>query len=1212
MSNTFDKKIVNGEVALKLLQGLKTKVDSADIQATRVKGVLDISNIPQSALPTLVVVQTDEERFQLTQDRVKKGDTVKVVKTNKLYLVTDTSRLSSSEGYTEYSQTVDWGNIEGKPSSFPPSVHTQTSDSISSMKLYTKGSDTSDITTSDNLNTAIGKLEAKLDIKLNRVESGLNGEKKDVVESLNNNVGQFIRGKIDNINQITQQGWYLCNAGCEGSPTSFEGIVVNFMCGDSTSVKVWYSITQESMYIKQDIAGAVKQEWTQLTTKSDFDSAKEEILGLVNTKQDKIDQSLITSSKEVVGAINELHTNKQNATDLRLTTSSKDVVPAINELKDGKADLVHNHDDMYTRTEEITRLLAGKEDTIIKATAFNKDFGITEGTVADGKVVADLKEEVANISDKVAPMIEGKLDKTGGKITGNLEIDGKLVTKNNVGVQCKDNSGIAKTMIYMDNTDSIKVGDGNISVVIDSDDVTLKGGKTLWHSQNFEPSTKQDVNNPSLLTENKTVVGSINETLTETRRVSSELSTKAPLVHDHDDRYTTTEKLNETVQQMQADIQAKEPIIAEKGDAFNKNFGTSVGTVLEGKYLPIIEENMAKKQDKTDISLQTSNKTIVGAINEIKANTISSTGGNIDGAIQSKEYNGRGNYNIVTAVGTGGSGTVHGTFSGRAKSSTGVGEILVYNKTASSGIRFKDDGNVTIEGKSLTAQANNLQTSAKDVVGAINELNANKLSLSGGTMRGHADMLKLDTSKASDSAYIKFLNNGVEKGWMGKGSSSTDSIAIHNSTSNKGMTFRHDGSTLIDATNLKTTSKEVVGAINELLTSKLSVDGSNRMKGSMNFDYGSPSVPNIKFLDSNGGMHGSLNARGGDVDEDIYLENNTGGNGLFLKDNGEVHLSSKKMRITAPNLETNSKEIIGAINELNTKKLGENGGVLKGNLTIGTNDNLSKGRIVGTDNTLALATPADEANYLTFVKNNASSSERKGYIGFGSESNNNMDIRNDATNKALTLNSDGTLRYDGNEVYHRGNFNPNTKLDTGWLQGRTLTDYNVPAKQGIDFNYGTASATGKPIGRDHAVMTMGFSSDWFYQMAGDWRTGDLFVRGSNNNPSSVVWHKAFTTGSCPISKSRSGYCKLANGLIIQWGEYTPPSWTNNTTYYVSLPTSFSSGASYSISLNANYISQGYRTPVIGGGSESGGRFYLFHTSGLTGSKTKIEWLAIGY
>ena len=946
MSNTFDKKIVNGEVALKLLQGLKTKVDSADIQATRVKGVLDISNIPQSALPTLVVVQTDEERFQLTQDRVKKGDTVKVVKTNKLYLVTDTSRLSSSEGYTEYSQTVDWGNIEGKPSSFPPSVHTQTSDSISSMKLYTKGSDTSDITTSDNLNTAIGKLEAKLDIKLNRVESGLNGEKKDVVESLNNNAGQFIRGKIDNINQITQQGWYLCNAGCEGSPTSFEGIVVNYMCGDSTSVKIWYSITQESMYIKQDIAGAVKQEWTQLTTKSDFDSAKEKILELVNAKQDKTDKSLVTSSKEIVGAINELHSNKQNSTDLRLATSSKDIVLAVNELKDGKAELVHNHDDMYTRTEEIARLLEGKEDVIIKATAFNKDFGITEGTVADGKVVADLKEEVANISDKVAPMIEGKLDKTGGKIAGNLEIDGKLITKNNVGVQCKDNSGVAKTIIYMDNADSIKVGDGNASIVIDSDDVSLKGGKTLWHSQNFEPSTKQDVNNPSLLTENKTVVGSINETLTETKRVSSELATKAPLVHDHDDRYTTTEKLNETVQQMQADIQAKEPIIAEKGTAFNKNFGTSVGTVLEGKYLSTIEDNLAQKQDKTDISLQTSNKTIVGAINEIKTNSIGATGGKIDGAINSVEFNGRGNYNVVSTVGTGGT-TVHGTFAGRAKSSTGVGEILVYNKTSSSGIRFKDDGNVTIEGKTLTAQANNLQTSAKDVVGAINELNSNKLSLSGGTMRGHADMLKLDTSKASDSAYIKFLNNGVEKGWMGKGSSSTDSIAIHNSTSNKGMTFRHDGSTLIDATNLKTTSKEVVGAINELLTSKLSVDGSNKMKGSMNFDYGSPSVPNVKFLDADGNMHGSLNARGGGIDEDIYLENNTGGNGLFLKDNGEVHISSKRMRITAPNLTTSQKEMVGAINEVNNKanqavnslneKLNTTGGTINGSLKVVNN-----------------------------------------------------------------------------------------------------------------------------------------------------------------------------------------------------------------------------------------------------------------------------------
>lgn len=49
-------------------------------------------------------------------------------------------------------------------------------------------------------------------------------------------------------------------------------------------------------------------------------------------KQDKTDNALNTTSKTIVGAINELEVGKQNASDNSLDTTSKSVVGAINEV----------------------------------------------------------------------------------------------------------------------------------------------------------------------------------------------------------------------------------------------------------------------------------------------------------------------------------------------------------------------------------------------------------------------------------------------------------------------------------------------------------------------------------------------------------------------------------------------------------------------------------------------------------------------------------------------------------------------------------------------------------------------------------------------------------------------------------------------------------------------------------------------------------------
>lgn len=59
---------------------------------------------------------------------------------------------------------IDWNNIDGKPNSFTPSSHIHNSDQITTLTSYVKTTSDSALSTSDSLNTALGKLEYKGDL----------------------------------------------------------------------------------------------------------------------------------------------------------------------------------------------------------------------------------------------------------------------------------------------------------------------------------------------------------------------------------------------------------------------------------------------------------------------------------------------------------------------------------------------------------------------------------------------------------------------------------------------------------------------------------------------------------------------------------------------------------------------------------------------------------------------------------------------------------------------------------------------------------------------------------------------------------------------------------------------------------------------------------------------------------------------------------------
>lgn len=76
--------------------------DLLDGKADLVNGVVPISQIPPAAIEKEVPVANDAARFALTTADVQLGDTVRVVATNKMYLVVDTAHLDTEAGYQVY------------------------------------------------------------------------------------------------------------------------------------------------------------------------------------------------------------------------------------------------------------------------------------------------------------------------------------------------------------------------------------------------------------------------------------------------------------------------------------------------------------------------------------------------------------------------------------------------------------------------------------------------------------------------------------------------------------------------------------------------------------------------------------------------------------------------------------------------------------------------------------------------------------------------------------------------------------------------------------------------------------------------------------------------------------------------------------------------------------------------------------------------------
>lgn len=123
----------DGEQKLsELNNAIGSKVDSTKVGVANgvasldSNGKLPTTQLPEQAIDRLVKVANDAARFALTADDVQIGDSVKVLETEKLYIVVDVTKLSSEDGYEVYTSTLSWNELTDVPNNILYGDSTQT------------------------------------------------------------------------------------------------------------------------------------------------------------------------------------------------------------------------------------------------------------------------------------------------------------------------------------------------------------------------------------------------------------------------------------------------------------------------------------------------------------------------------------------------------------------------------------------------------------------------------------------------------------------------------------------------------------------------------------------------------------------------------------------------------------------------------------------------------------------------------------------------------------------------------------------------------------------------------------------------------------------------------------------------------------------------------------------------------------------------------
>ncbi len=173
--------------------------------ATGLLGTIPLANLPQGAMEKLVKVANENAMLALTIDVIQDGDSVLTIDNNRMYIVTDDSKLGTIDAFTEYSAgtavhalqadwatiagdastadeathatsadtatNVEWTGVNNKPTEFKPARHTQDASTITKLTGYQEAASASAVTADDTLLIALGKIEKKANDVVTSYES---------------------------------------------------------------------------------------------------------------------------------------------------------------------------------------------------------------------------------------------------------------------------------------------------------------------------------------------------------------------------------------------------------------------------------------------------------------------------------------------------------------------------------------------------------------------------------------------------------------------------------------------------------------------------------------------------------------------------------------------------------------------------------------------------------------------------------------------------------------------------------------------------------------------------------------------------------------------------------------------------------------------------------------------------------------------------------
>jgi hypothetical protein len=102
-------------------------------------------------------------------------------------------------------------------------------------------------------------------------------------------------------------------------------------------------------------------------------------------------------------------------------------------------------------------------------------------------------------------------------------------------------------------------------------------------------------------------------------------------------------------------------------------------------------------------------------------------------------------------------------------------------------------------------------------------------------------------------------------------------------------------------------------------------------------------------------------------------------------------------------------------------------------------------------------------------------------------------------------------------------------ISDSYLAGQQINDANLADTRGAKVNYLSAGAANSPSGTDHSLFTLSYSNLWSTQLAGDWRTKELYFR-TQENGNWKSWSKIYHTDN--LTLATLGYTGATNANYI--------------------------------------------------------------------------------